>query len=72
MNSDKVYEIGMDYPTIELAYMNSPVLQRVGSLQEVKSIFFEAFNARYDVDESKFAASNDWSEYEELLVLPIK
>lgn len=70
MNQSKVYEIGMSYPTIFLAYQNSQELQGMGTFKEVKSAFIAAFNANYTVDESQFAASNDWSEYEELPVLP--
>lgn len=63
--NQKVYEIGMQYPTFHLA--SNEIMQATGlTYAEAKSVFTAEFNKNYTVDESQFAAKNDWSEFENL------
>ena len=44
MDKQTVYEIGMTYPSIILAYQASSKLQTMGTFNEVKNTFNQAFN----------------------------
>ena len=63
--SQKVYEIGMQYPSFHMA--SNQIMQETGmTYDEAKSTFIDEFNKNYNVDESQFAARHDWSEFESL------
>ena len=63
--NQKVYEIGMSYPTFHMA--SKEIMEKTGmTYDEARAVFNAEFNKNYNVDESRFAAKNDWSEFENL------